>query len=450
MKILQVVHSFLPYTVAGTEVYTYRLSKELMKRHEVAIFFRINDRRKKEYALVESSADGMQLYAINHTFRHSSSFKDTYDDRGVDKVFGCLLDKIKPDIIHIQHLLFLSLGIIDEANNRGIPVVFTVNDYWLFCHKGQLLNNNLKVCDKIDLSGCIDCLKPQLCIRKNSLALYDILRKRAPKIILQFFKESYIRFMEQFVLKKQQLNDLMSARAERVTKRIPNIDRFIAPSFFIRSKFIELGIPENKIIFCQYGIDKTQLTPNDSLVSFPVKFGYIGTLLPMKGIDLLISAFRNVRGDNLVLSVYGRVVAYAGYEDFDKKIKRSVSCDRRIRLMGEIKNNDIAYAMRQMDVLVVPSIWPENSPLVIQEAFAMHKPVLASRTGGIKELVRDGVDGLLFKPGDGKDLEEKIRCLAANPDLIKNFKFNIPYIKSIEDNAREMESIYKELIGRKL
>jgi len=146
MRILQVAHSFVPYAIAGTEVYTYALSKELLKRNEIFVFFRVNKSKEREYALTHSNFEGLETYAINHTFNQCSSFKEMYDNKAIDKVFGELLDKIKPDVVHIQHLLFLSFGIVIEAKKRNIPIVFTLNDYWLFCQKGQLLKDDFSIC----------------------------------------------------------------------------------------------------------------------------------------------------------------------------------------------------------------------------------------------------------------------------------------------------------------
>ncbi len=101
--------------------------------------------------------------------------------------------------------------------------------------------------------------------------------------------------------------------------------------------------------------------------------------------------------------------------------------------------------MPEVDVLVVPSMWYENMPLVINEAFLSKTPVIASDIGGIPELIRDGVDSILFKAGDIEDLRKKIEYVINNPDIIEKFKKNMPRVKSIEDNARETEKLYNKL-----
>ena len=116
--------------------------------------------------------------------------------------------------------------------------------------------------------------------------------------------------------------------------------------------------------------------------------------------------------------------------------------------MGGFDHQKIASVFHEIDVLVVPSLLEENSPFVIQEAFASGTPVIGSRIGGIPELVTDGVSGLLFTPGDSQGLREKLEYLTDNPEIIQKFKENMPKAKNIQAHAREIEEIYARLIGK--
>ena len=117
--------------------------------------------------------------------------------------------------------------------------------------------------------------------------------------------------------------------------------------------------------------------------------------------------------------------------------------------MGGYNNEDIAKIFSEIDVLVVPSIWYENSPLVIQEAFLAKVPVIASWIGGIPELVQNGINGLLFKPGDKKELQEKMEYVIGNPDFLRKARENIPIIETIEVHTKKMEMLYRELLFKK-
>src|SRR5262249_6317810 len=100
------------------------------------------------------------------------------------------------------------------------------------------------------------------------------------------------------------------------------------------------------------------------------------------------------------------------------------------------------------DALVVPSIWPENSPLVIHEAFLAGVPVIAARIGGIPELVTHGKNGLLFNPGDVEDLSRVLNVLLTEPALLDTLRTGIPEVRSIQDDARMARELYRTQAGK--
>ncbi|KPK98825.1 MAG: hypothetical protein AMJ95_02470 [Omnitrophica WOR_2 bacterium SM23_72] len=429
--------------MAGTEIYSYQLSQELLNGNKVFVFFRANDPTKDEYSLIYNNYEGLETCAINHTFRLCRTFKDTYKHETIDREFGQYLDRIKPDVVHIHHLLFLSHGLVNEVKKRKIPLVYTLHDYWLRCYRGQLLKKDFSICSGHSTRDCADCLEYLLCIRKYSLAVYAELRKRLPSFLLELLKKIYLRLarpkssigLEEF---KESIEDVSS-----------KVDLFLAPSHFIEKKFISWGFPANKILYCPNGIDDKDFFILKKNKSGVLRFGFVGTLLPMKGIHVLISAFKEVKYRNIELFIYGRLFPYAGFESFPQFFKKMIRKDSRIKFMGEFDNKAIGKILGDIDMLVVPSIWPENSPLIIQEAFLSKTPVLASRIGGIPELVDDGVNGLLFTPGDINDLKEKIEHILSHPDKLERFKEHIPAVKSIEDHAKEIEALYSDLLKRK-
>jgi glycosyltransferase involved in cell wall biosynthesis len=159
MRILQVIHDFLPEHTAGSELYTYYLSKELAKRHSVYLMFTEVDHQRPQYDYRRSSYFGIPYYEVihNHIYRR---FEDTYADPLMERVFSSILDEVHPDIIHLQHLLNHSINYISIAKKRGIPVVFTLHDYWLTCpNGGQRIRPDLHVCEEIELEHCSECIR---------------------------------------------------------------------------------------------------------------------------------------------------------------------------------------------------------------------------------------------------------------------------------------------------
>lgn len=449
MKILQIVHGFIPYMIAGTEVYSYNLSKELAKRHEVFIFFRNNNYKSEEYSLSFRQFEGMQLYSINNTFKLLHSFENTYSNDKIDKAFAVVLDKIKPDVVHIQHLMFLSTGIIKEIRKRNIPIVFTLHDYWLICPQGQLLKNNSAPCEGKDYSCCLDCVTYQLYVQKNTFKYHHFLEKILPNAFLQLFRKIYINYAKVLFLPDKMALEQIKNRVRHMQGVFAEVDIFISPSKFLREKFIKFGIPEKKIIFSRYGFDFNSFKEINKKHSSKLRFAFIGNFMPAKGLHLLVEAFNRINPADAELKIYGKLISYKGLiENYFHKTKKLVK-NKNIHFFPHFDNRNAAEIFSEIDVLVAPSIWYENSPLVIQEAFLTGTAVIAADIGGISELIRNGLNGLLFKNGDIDSLKSAIEYIIFHPDCISKFRVNATPVKNIEDNSVEIEKIYNKLIRDK-
>ncbi|MFA5276244.1 MAG: glycosyltransferase family 4 protein [Candidatus Omnitrophota bacterium] len=443
MKIIQVVHSFLPYTQAGTEIYSYNLAKALSVRNEVFVFFRVNNPKEEEYSIARTKLETISCYAINHTFNMCNSFKDTYQDDAIDDRFGSLLDELKPDVVHIHHLLFLSHGIVDEAKKRGIPVVFTLHDYWLICYRGQMIKDDLSICDGDSIRACGHCLRYLLRMKRYSLCLYKGLRLMGAIRLIGLLKKPYLMLPYSNPLRNIQ------ERSNSIKEICSKIDKFIAPSRFMEERSFKWGLPKSKLFFSEYGFDDRLFDHRLKSESGVLRFAYMGTLLPMKGIDILINAFKEIKNPGIKLSIYGKVFSYAGFEAYPGHLRKITRNDKRIKFEGGYSNHEVKDILREVDALIVPSLWLENSPLIIQEAFLSWTPVIASNIGGIPELIKDGINGLLFTAGDKKSLQEKINYVINNPGILKIFGQNMPRIKNIRDNAEEIENLYRSLSSGK-
>jgi len=448
MRILQVTHGLPPQSMGGTEMYTYSLSKELSKRHKVFVFHRVNDLHKKEYTLDHYQLDNVDIFTVNNTFRRYESFIDTYNSIHIAEKFPLILEKIRPDVVHIQHLLYLDTGIINEVKKRNIPLFFTLNDYWLICPQGQLLKDNSYPCANRDNYECIDCVSYQLIINKNIFNAHYILKNILPGYFFQLIKKFYLSRSKSLLLSQGMGINLIKERSLHMKNVSSCIDCFIAPSRFIKSKFVESEIPGGKILFLNYGFNLENFKDQLMVSSKRIRFGFIGSFIPAKGVHILIQAFNKIDYKDAELKIYGRAASYKSLlTDYLRYLKR-ISRNKNIRFMGGFDNMDAAKVFSEIDVLVVPSIWYENSPLVIQEAFAAKTPVIASRIGGIPELIEEGVNGILFEPGNVDDLCSELTSFINNPALIKEIKANIKPPKTIEEHAKEIEGIYKNILNQ--
>lgn len=137
MRILQVIHTFPPYSQAGSENYTRALSHALRcLGHEVAVFHRVADPAQTEY-------EGLQVYRVNNTFPECNRFEWTYRNPAIDERFNSVLARFLPGVVHFRHLTCLSTTCVWAAKQRGIPVAMTLRGYWLICRRGQFLKHDV-------------------------------------------------------------------------------------------------------------------------------------------------------------------------------------------------------------------------------------------------------------------------------------------------------------------
>ena len=141
MRILLVIHGYPPYYMAGSEVYTYNLARELAKTNDVFVFHRIEDKDIPLHQFFDSFEEGVHIRKINNYEPTPATFYDKYLNPEIDDAFREYVKKVNPDVVHIGHLSHLSTQIpIIAKREFGLPVFFTIHDFWMFCHRGQLIN----------------------------------------------------------------------------------------------------------------------------------------------------------------------------------------------------------------------------------------------------------------------------------------------------------------------
>jgi glycosyltransferase involved in cell wall biosynthesis len=178
-----------------------------------------------------------------------------------------------------------------------------------------------------------------------------------------------------------------------------------------------------------------------------LRLGYIGTLVEHKGVHLLIKAVRSLDSKEKVdLKIYGDPTHFPEYYQYLHKL---VSGDKRIKFCGTFPNDRIGNIFSELDVLVVPSVWYENTPLVIYNAQAAGCPVIATDLEGMSEVIDNEVNGLLFEKDDIRGLSEAIFRLANDRSLLLKLSQNARRPKSISEYVAETEKFYLKIINKK-
>jgi glycosyltransferase involved in cell wall biosynthesis/MoaA/NifB/PqqE/SkfB family radical SAM enzyme len=424
MHILKIIHGYPLNYNAGSEVYSQSICNELSKRHKVSVFTREENPYSPDFTIRhKKKTDNLNFYFVNNP-----QGKDGYRHKQMDNNFSELVKQIKPDIAHIGHVNHLSTGLIDELNKLNIPIIYTLHDFWLMCPRGQFLTrsigkaNNFQLCEKQDDKKCAtDCYKVYFSGREENENA-DI--------------ENWSTWIHQRMIE---------------TKAIINkVNLFIAPSQYLRNRFInEFSVPENKIVYLDYGFPTgylTQTTKSKEKTNFT--FGYIGTLIPAKGVNDLIEAFKQIEVP-ATLKIYGRENGQS-----TKALKLLASSSKnKIEFAGEYINHNLANdVFSNVDCIIVPSIWGENSPLVIHEAQSCKVPVITANFGGMKEYVQHNVNGLLFEHRNTNSLAEQMKFAVSNPDKMKTLgEKGYLYsadgsVPNIQDHCKELENIYRTFI----
>lgn len=428
MNILKIIHGYPTNYNAGSEVYSQSICNELSNQHKVSVFTREENPYSPDFAIRHENAnDNLDFYFVNNP-----QGKDGYRHEQLDNNFAELLKQIKPDIAHIGHLNHLSTGLVDELNKQNIPIIFTLHDFWLMCPRGQFLTrsigeaNNFHLCaEQQDRKCATDCYKVYFSGNKADEE-QDI--------------ESWSSWVHNRMIE---------------TKAIINkVDLFIAPSQYLRNRFInEFSIPESKIIFLDYGFPTEYLTQTEkSKEKTNFTFGYIGTHTVAKGVNDLIEAFKQIE-EPATLKIYGRENGQS-----TKALKLlAATAKNKIEFAGEYINHNLAdEVFSKVDCIVVPSIWAENSPLVIHEAQSCKIPVITADFGGMKEYVQHKVNGLLFEHRNTNSLKEQMRFAIANPILLRQFGekgylfSDNGSVPNIQNHCKELEKLYNRFTSKKL
>jgi glycosyltransferase involved in cell wall biosynthesis len=427
MHILKIIHGYPMLYNAGSEVYSQSICNELSIRNRVSIFTREENPFRPDFEIREDAETPLRtIYRTN-----MPRSKDGYRHPKLDAAFGDLLERLQPDVAHIGHLNHLSTGLVDELKNRGIPIVFTLHDFWLMCPRGQFMQRNFgedgelyKVCEGQEDRKCAT----------SCYAMYFAGREEDRKRDMDYW------------------SSWMGSRMAETRDILEKVDHFIAPSRYLMDRFVnDFNLPEKKVQYLDYGFPLHYLQTLNEKATEEFTFGYIGTHIPAKGIHHLIEAFARLQG-KARLRIWGRPRDQST-TGLKVLVEELVKNGNPVEWMGEYVNSNIAESVfRHCDAIAVASIWGENSPLVIHEAQACQVPVITADFGGMKEYVRHLENGLLFAHRDPEDLSRQMQWALDHPEEMKSLgKRGYLYsgdgsIPGIEAHCRQLENIYQTTI----
>ncbi|MHB0877283.1 MAG: glycosyltransferase family 4 protein [Anaerolineae bacterium] len=414
MRLLHIVHQYPPEKLGGTELYTQSLAEELTCRgHSVTVFTRsFTDGGDR---LPDAAGAVAVVRAAGGTTAPARRFLAGFSDRECSRAFERTLDQARPELVHVQHLMGLPMSLPALLGRRGIPFVVSLHDYWWFCPNAQLLRNqDGSPCAGPSAAGCARCAGARLGggpARAAALAV-------AP---------------------------LMAWRRSRLARLAAAAALAIAPSQFVLDSYARHGFAFANGVVLPHGIRPPAVRPPIDDEPRPLRLLFIGGISPQKGLHVLVEALRRL---GLTAGVELDVVGGAapGCDAYLSELKWTAA-GLPVRFLGQLPHDEAAAALAQAHVLAMPSVWPESFGLVLSEAFAAGRPVLASRIGALPERVRHGVDGLLVEPGDAECWREAIATLMNDRALLARLRAGVRPPLSLAEHAAAVEAAYLQAVA---
>lgn len=447
MRILQVVHDFLPHSVAGVEVYTLELSRALVGLgHRVTVLHATRGPGLTQYDLLRGEVHGLPVRQMvqNYPYRPLAEVAmDPQAERRFDEVVG----EVAPDVVHFQHLWGWSAALPGLAQRRGAAAVVHLHDHWLACPAGgQRFHPEGSVCEDLDRVDCDECYAR---FRSREGPLERLALRAARHVPAPFPPDLLHRSFAALppgaraVLKR--LNAARSStpspepalgaldRRALYREAAAGADALVSPSRDLARRMAGLGYP-----LAHHAPNGTALSDADVPLpgvvdrDRPLSLLFLGSPLPHKGVHVLAEA-----AARLDPRVRLKICGVRPTNSYMKQVDRSC-----VTWIAPANRDEIGDLIDSVDLLCLPSLWPENAPLTLLEARARRRPVLASDIGGIPELAQ----GRLLPPGDVDRWTAALDELTRDRGALRELADSITPPPTATENARALVEIYRGVV----
>lgn len=410
-RVLHVIHGWPPMQHAGTELYGYWLVRRQLQWREVSVFTRIADPSRAQGAAVDLLDGGARVRLVTNNFvQRNPLARNAMQDRVFERAFARFLDEERPDLVHIHHLAGHAFSLAGVARRRGLPIVMQLQDWWSLCARVNLFHATWQRCSGPAPAKCAACA-PLTAIAPAPLwnrALH-LQRRRA-------------------------------ARAS-----LAAADAYVMGSEFIENDFHRSGLlaPGVPLFVLPYGVEIAAGVPRHKR-SGPLRFGFIGSILPHKGLHVAVAAFRAIDRAVATLHAWGDATASPEYTAM-LRAQGATS----LTLEGTFAESEKPRIFASLDALLVPSVGLESFGLVAREAMVCGVPVIVADDGALTELFDSGHDGQLFTSGNAEALAAIIRRIVERPELLDEWSARQPRPKTVDEHAEEIEGVYEHVLARR-
>ena len=408
LRVLVMSHSHPKITNGGAEIAAYRLYAELGRVPGVQTWFLGCDpnpgRGRDGIAITQPFGAGDYVYSPSG---HFDWMRFANKDPRFPGELERLLLELQPNVVHLHH--YVNFGVEALLTiRRTLPdarIVVTLHEYLAICnHFGQMVKRGqFSLCDQSGLDACQRCYP--------ELDRTDF-----------FMRERYIKSF------------------------FDRVDQFISPSHFLAERYIAWGIAPEKMCV----IENLTAPASGGRAAAPpsegrsLRVGFFGQISKLKGIGVLLDcaeALAELPDVRISLNIFGD---HRGQPpEFQKEFLEQLSrVTRNVNYRGAYRQDQVDRLMRSMDAVLVPSIWWENSPVVIQEAFRNNRPVICSDIGGMAEKVREGIDGFHFPVGSGLELSYLLLRLQDDPSALTRVRATMQGPANVNERVASFLGLY--------
>ena len=437
MKVVHVPFCFAPDAVGGTEIFVSHLTRDLNKMGVTSVVA-APGRKSSEYEV-----GGTKVYR----FGIKSEIEDAIElygagDATAQAEFERILDEVRPDVVHLHAWTSaVSLRLVRAAKKRDIAVVFTYHTPTVTCQRGTLRLWGTMICDgEMRVRRCTACTLNGLGVSRFMAVTLGQLPTAVGKCLGELGLDGGVWTALRY-------SHLVDTRHRTFHEMADEVDHVVAVCSWVRELLLRNGVEARKLSLSRQGIDWPETAASETAadrLNDTVRTVFIGRLDPAKGLDVILDVLRAMPDLKVTLDVYGIVQGPANAAYREAMLSKAAG-DRRIVFKEPLATNAVVSQLRQYDFIVVPSMWLETGPMVVLEAFAAGVPVLGWKIGGISELVRSEVDGILVEPFSIEGWMDVLRRVAQDRQLHARLKAGIREPRKIVEVAIEMKDLYQRL-----
>lgn len=364
------------------------------------------------YGLRHHHEGEVELFGLHN--RRTGFYELEHPEREIDDpaarvAFEGLLDELQPDVVHFWNLHGLGMSLPAAAKARGLPTVYSSNNYWPLCPRLYFVSERLERCTGAGSDGT-RCAR---CLGAPGHAPEHAARAAAGVRMLRDHLDVHLAVSHRVAELYVQNGD--DPAHVRVLRQEP---------------------PRVVDIWASVGAHR----PVVECLRRPLRVGFLGSVMPHKGVHVLVDALQLLPAGTV------QCVALGDLAPDYHRVLASRDPGRRVHFHGRYDQAVLPGLLAKFDVMVVPSVWDDNAPFVVAEALAARCPVVGSRIGGIPDFVHDGRNGLLFAPGDAEDLARALARFAAEPTLLGRLQRGIEPPRGLPAFVADVRAVYEELL----